>query len=55
MNGKYPLLWAGIFFASGVFGAEVFLADFRSIGVILCCVLQFYVCAINGKKQALSI
>lgn len=53
MNGKYPLLWAGIFFASGVFGAEFFLADFRSIGVILCCVLAVLCLCYKWKKTSI--
>lgn len=36
MIGKYILLWAGVFFATGIFAADFFVVNLWSTGAALC-------------------
>ena len=56
MIGKYILLWAGVFFATGIFAADFFVVNLWSTGAALCVLSAvLFLCYKSGKTSIVLI
>ena len=56
MIGKYILLWAGVFFAIGIFAADFFVVNLWSTGAALCVLSAvLFLCYKSGKTSIVLI